>query len=177
MNIFTEYSQDEYGFTWRYVLMNICMNTLFLGVYLKCLHCIWQFFPLYWYPLNSCHFLWSYCGMLHLAKGYKILWLKLKKKKYVYLLILRKKTLAILGPKCTLLEDVIFKLWTIEIHAKAPFLWGFSPSLYTCRSHSFEMLIFSHDALGWQKDKLTALKCQLSWQAHSISMQCLHSTV
>lgn len=127
--------------------------------------------------LNSFHFLWSYCGMLHLAKGYKILWLKLKKKKYVYLLILRKKTLAILGPKCTLLEDVIFKLWTIEIHAKAPFLWGFSPSLYTCRSHSFEMLIFSHDALGWQKDKLTALKCQLSWQAHSISMQCLHSTV
>lgn len=127
--------------------------------------------------LNSFHFLWSYCGMLHLAKGYKILWLKFKKKKYVYLRILRKKTLAILGPKCTLLEDVIFKLWTIEIHAKAPFLWGFSPSLYTCRSHSFEMLIFSHDALGWQKDKLTALKCQLSWQAHSISMQCLHSTV
>ena len=26
--------------------------------------------------LNAFHFLWSYCGMLHLAKGYKILWLK-----------------------------------------------------------------------------------------------------
>lgn len=127
--------------------------------------------------LNSFHFLWSYCGMLHLAKGYKILWLKFLFKKHVYLPVLRKKTLAILEPKCTLLEDIIFNLWTIEIHAKAPFLWDFSPSLYTCRSHSFEMLIFSHDALGWQKDKLTALKCQLSWQAHSISMQCLHSTV
>lgn len=23
MNIFTEYSQDEYGFTWKYILMNI----------------------------------------------------------------------------------------------------------------------------------------------------------
>ena len=36
INIFIEYSQDEYGFTWKYILMNICMNTLFL--YLKCLH-------------------------------------------------------------------------------------------------------------------------------------------
>ena len=31
--------------------------------------------------LNSFHFLWSYCGMLHLAKGYKILWLKFLLKK------------------------------------------------------------------------------------------------
>ena len=67
MNIFTEYSQDEYGFTWRYVLMNICMNTLFLGVYLKCLHCIWQFFPLYWCPLNSCHFLFcQHCSIFRI---------------------------------------------------------------------------------------------------------------
>ena len=57
MNIFTEYSQDEYGFTWKYILMNICMNTLFLWVYLKCVHGKWRFFRLYWCPLNSYHFL------------------------------------------------------------------------------------------------------------------------
>lgn len=118
----------------------------------------------------------SFWGMLYLAKGYRYYSLNFSKKK-VYLPILR-KMFAILGPKYTLLEGILFNLWTTEKHVKAPFLWVIFPySLYTCRSHSFEILIFSHDALGWQKDNLPAQKCQLSWQANSISMQCLHSTV
>lgn len=45
----------EYSFKCKHILMNIFMNTLFLWIYLKSLHRIWEFSHLHWFPFNSCH--------------------------------------------------------------------------------------------------------------------------
>lgn len=56
LNTFTEYSQDEYGFkckhSYEYIQEYIILMTLSKMSALQ-----WEFSHLYWFPLNSCQFL------------------------------------------------------------------------------------------------------------------------